>query len=95
MRGKRAKFLRNLAASYVVGTMNKKLGEGCNEYNQAMNRIDWEPQLDDQGHPMKDPEGVALMKPAKAPGTITSAWHWRVMYRQLKKWWVRNGHNGR
>jgi hypothetical protein len=71
--------------------MKKSAGEGYNEYNQAMNRVDWEPQLDNNGHPMMDPGGTALMKPGKFPGTITCVWHVRVMYQQLKKRWKARG----
>jgi hypothetical protein len=91
MRGKRSKHLMNIARQYVAGVMKKGAGEGYNEYHQAMNRIDWEPQLKENGHPMLDPDGHALMKPAKAPGTITCAWHVRVMYQGLKKQWIKNG----
>jgi hypothetical protein len=94
MRGKRAKHLKLIATQYVVSVMKKGAGEGYNEYHQAMNRIEWQPQLKDNGHPMLDPDGVALMKPGKAAGTITSAWHVRVMYQGLKKQWVRNGRIG-
>jgi len=88
MRGKRAKKLRRIALQYVLTVMKKSAGEGRNEYNQAMNRIEWEPMLNPEtSHPMMDPDGFPLMKPGKAPGTITSAWHWRVMYKSLKKQW--------
>ena len=76
-----------MALSYVVGVMKKSAGEGHGEYNQAMNMIEWEPQLDDNGHPLFDPDGHALLKPGKFPGTITNAWKVRVLYRILKKQW--------
>lgn len=85
MNGKKAKRLRRLAQQYVTQVMDKKAGEGYNKYNQAMNRVDWEPQLDNDGLPLMDPDGMALMKPGKFPGTITCAWHTRVMYKSLKK----------
>jgi hypothetical protein len=85
MRGKRAKKLRKLAA-YMCEKDGIKLGEGYNQYNQAMNRIDWEPQLMDDSMPMLDPEGVPLMKPTKQPGTITTAWKFRTMYQNLKRY---------
>lgn len=87
MNGKRAKKLYRIAASYVVGTMKKSAMEGHNEYNQAVNMVDWEPQLDNDGLPMKDPEGMGLLKPGKFPGTITCVWHTRVMYQNLKRRW--------
>lgn len=93
MRGKRAKYLRRMAAELVIRDGAKGLGEGYNEYHQAMNMIQWGPQLDESGLPMLDPEGMALMKPDKFPGTITNAWKWRVMYRTLKRMWKRNGNN--
>lgn len=86
MRGSRAKKLRRIALEYVVGIMKKSAGEGYNEYNQAMNRIEWETVLDKNGHPVIV-GGQAMKKPGKAPGTITCAWHTRVMYKQLKKRW--------
>jgi hypothetical protein len=90
MRGSRAKKLRRLAAEYVVGAMKKSAGEGYNEYHQAMNHIEWEPMLDPEtGYPVMV-GGQATLKPAKHPGTITCAWHVRVMYQQLKKQWVRS-----
>lgn len=85
MRGKKAKRFRKLALEYVLTVMKKSAGEGYNEYNQAVNRIHWEPQLDNDGLPMMDPGGTPLMKPGKFPGTITCAWHTRVMYKFLKK----------
>jgi hypothetical protein len=87
MRGSRSKKLYRLAHEYVVGVMKKSAGEGFNQYHQAMNRIDWEPQLTDKGHPLFDPDGHPLMKPGKFPGTITCANHVRVMYKALKKQW--------
>jgi len=87
MRGKRAKALRKLAEKYTVGIMKKKISDGYGLYHTAMNKIEWQPQLDDAGLPMRDPDGVPLIKPGPAPGTITSAWQWRVLYRRLKKQW--------
>ena len=87
MNGKRAKKLRQLALNYVLTVLKKSAGEGKDVYNQAMNRIDWAPQLDDEGLPVKDPDGYPLMKPDKFPGTLTCAWKWRVMYQSLKQQW--------
>ena len=89
MRGSRAKHLRKMAAQLVLQNGAKGLGDGFNQYHQAMNMIQWEPQLDDEGFPMRDPEGMGLMKPGKFPGTITTAWKWRAMYKTLKKMWTR------
>ena len=90
MRGTQAKKLRRLATEYVVGAMKKGAGEGYNEYHQAMNHIEWEPKLDDNGHPLMI-GGQATMVPGKHPGTITCAWHVRTMYQQLKTRWKRRG----
>ena len=89
MRRTRAKKLRKLAAQYVVSVMKKKYFDGWNEYHQAMNCVSWEPQLNDNGYPMFDPEGAVLLKPGFVPGTITCAWHVRVLYKKLKSRWVR------
>lgn len=87
MNGKQAKRLRQLAEKYVVGIMKKKMSDGHGLYHTAMNRIEWVAQLDSDGFPMKDPEGTPLIKPGPAPGTITNAWTWRVLYRRLKRQW--------
>ena len=84
MNGKRAKKLR-LVARRLCRREGIKLGEGYNHYNQAMNRIDWVPQLGDDGLPLLDPDGVPLMKPDKAEGTITTAWKFRTMAQGLKR----------
>ena len=84
MRGKKAKRLRRLAGD-LCRKEGIKLGEGYRQYNQAMNRIDWVPQLKDDGMPLLDPDGQPLMKPDKCPGTITCAWKARVMYKNLKR----------
>ena len=86
MRGKRAKHLRRLTET-ILSNMGTEWSDGYNQYNQAMNRIDWVPQLDDQGLPLMDPEGYAMMRPDKAPGTITTAWKFRATYQTLKKQW--------
>jgi hypothetical protein len=93
MRGKRAKQLRVLAMR-VLRQEGISGGEGVNEYNQAMNRMDWEPMLDDDGFPMLDGDGQPLMKPGYAPGTITCAWKFRVMYQNLKDIYKVNHRNG-
>jgi hypothetical protein len=92
MRGKRAKKLRRMALQYCLTELNISAGEGKDQYHQAMNMIDWAPQLDDEGFPLKDPEGTMLMKPDKFPGTITNAWKWRTLYRILKKQWKTQGY---
>ena len=84
MNGKRAKKIRKVAR-LLCDREGIKLGEGYNNYNQAMNKIDLEPQLDDEGLPMIDPEGVPLMKPGKQPGTITTDWKYRTMVQKLKR----------
>ena len=84
MRGSKAKKLRKLA-SIICQQEGIKQGEGYNEYNQAMNRLDWGPMLDPDGYPAYDEDGVPLMKPEKAPGTITCAWKVRTMYLNLKR----------
>ena len=90
MRGSRAKKLHRIALEYVLTIMKKSAGEGYNEYNQAMNRIEWEHVMDDKGMPLMI-DGDFMKKPGKAAGTITCAWHTRVMYKQLKKRWKHNG----
>lgn len=84
MRGKKAKRLRKMAGA-LLRKEGIKLGEGYNQYNQAMNRMDWVPQLNDDGFPVLDPEGLPMMKIDKCPGTITCAFKARVMYKQLKR----------
>ena len=84
MNGKKAKRLRKLAGA-LCRKEGIKLSEGYRQYNQAMNRIDWVPQLDDNGLTVMDPDGMPLMKPDKCPGTITCAWKVRVMYKNLKR----------
>ena len=93
MNGKQSKKLYKMAVALVTGPLKAKVSDGYNEYNQAMNMIQWEPQLDDQSLPMLDPEGHALMKPGKFPGTITCAWKVRVMYQALKAQWKAAPHN--
>jgi hypothetical protein len=87
MRGKRAKKLRRIALHYVLTKLKVSAGEGHGQYNQAMNMLKWERQVDSDGFPMKDPGGGFLLTPTKMPGTITNAWKWRVLYRILKKQW--------
>ena len=84
MNGKRAKRLRHMAR-LLCKREGIKLGDGYNHYNQAMNRIDWIPQLDDDGLTVLDPDGVPLMKPSKVEGTLTTAWKYRTMYQGLKR----------
>ena len=84
MRGIKAKKLRKLA-TLLCQKEGIKLGEGYNQYNQAMNRLDWEPVTDPDGNVARDGDGLPMMKPGKAPGTITCAWKWRIMYQNLKR----------
>ena len=85
MNGKKAKRLRRLA-TIICQQEKVPLGKGYNEYNQAMNRISWEPTKDGDGNIARDPEtGDPLIKPGKAPGTITTAWQWRTLYKKLKR----------
>ena len=84
MRGKKAKILRRMAASYVKHQLKKPLGEGYNLYHQADNRISMEPVLDEDGYPRRDEEGVPLVAPKPMPGTIHCGWHVRVIYQKLK-----------
>lgn len=86
MRGKRAKYLRRQAMLYVRDIEKKPLGTGYNEYKYVENRVDWIPQLDDDGHTMPDPEtGQPLMRPAMVRGTIFCAYLVRMVYQRLKK----------
>jgi hypothetical protein len=87
MRGKRAKKLRQMALHYVLTVLKKSAGEGYNKYNHAMNCMGWTRQLDADGFPMQDPDGGFLRTLEKKPGTLTCAWHTRVMYLSLKKRW--------
>ena len=84
MNGKKAKRLRKMAEA-LLRKDGHKLGDGYREYNQAMNRIDWVPQLDNDGFPLIDPDGVPLMKPEQTPGTLTSAYKIRVLHQGLKR----------
>ena len=85
MNGKRAKKLRRMAEAYVKHVEKKPLGTGYRSYKQLHNRIDWEPQLDDNGLPVLDPDGVPLMKPGKAPGTIYGEYLVRSICKELKR----------
>jgi hypothetical protein len=85
MRGKRAKLLRKAAASVCQNILKVKLSDGYNVYNQARNMRGWVPMTDADGFPMKDPDGTPLKKLVDdLPGTITSAWKFRTMYKNLK-----------
>lgn len=92
MNGKQAKRLRAVALKMVTGPMKAKAGDGYNEYNQAMNRLEWTNQVGEDGMAMKDPDGQFLKTLDKAPGTLTCAWKVRVMYLLLKKQWNLKGH---
>ena len=93
MNGKIAKRLYRMAVSIVTGPMKGKISDGYNEYNQAMNCLAWEPQLDSDGFPMRDPDGHFLKTITKNPGTITCAWKIRGMYQALKHQWKAAPHN--
>jgi hypothetical protein len=85
MRGKRAKLLRRQAKAYVLYQLKKPLGEGYNTYHQVENRMSMEPVLDDDGFPRQDEDGTPLLGIKKKPGTITTGWHFRTIYKILKK----------
>jgi len=75
MNGRKARELRRMATT-MLEKLGTPLGKGYNEYNQAMNRYEL----------VKDVvNGVNVVKPEKAPGTITCAWEWRNTYQTLKK----------
>lgn len=93
MNGKVAKKLRRMAAVIVTVTMKAKLSDGFGQYNQAMNCLGWTNQVGKDGMAVKDPEGQFLKTLEKRPGTITSAWKWRVMYQALKGQWKSKPHN--
>jgi hypothetical protein len=91
MNGRRAKKLAVLAQQICI---MEKIGwsEGYNEYNQLDNCISWEPAFDEQtGLPMRDPEGFKLLKPVKNPGTLQTAWKFRIIYKNLKRIWKQTG----
>jgi len=86
MRGKKAKKFRRMAETYVINVEKKPLGTGYRQYKYVENRIDWVPQLDDDGFPLNDPEtNEPLMKPAPVPGTIYNEYLVRVIYKKLKR----------
>lgn len=85
MRGKKAKLLRRQAKAYVLYKLKKPLGEGYNTYHQVDNRLSMEPVLDDDGFPKIDGDGNPLVGVKKMPGTITCGWHFRTVYKMLKR----------
>jgi len=95
MNGRVAKRLRKMATQVVTVTMKAKMSDGYGEYNQAMNCLGWTNQVGSDGMAMKDPEGQFLKTLEKRPGTITSAWKWRVMYQALKQQWKRGPKGGK
>lgn len=106
MNGKRAKLLAKMARM-LCQQEGIKWGEGYNQYNQLENYVVWEPAYQD-GKPhdwanpdnntgrlrMVDPDGRPLLAPAKKPGTIYTAWKYRMIYQNLKRLWKQtNGKN--
>lgn len=85
MRGKKSKRLRNMAMLYVRDIEKKPLGEGYNSYSYVENRVDWVPQLDNDGYPMLDGDGQPLMRPDRVPGTIFCDYLVRKIYKRLKR----------
>ena len=87
MRNKTAKKLRHMA-EVICLKEGTKLGEGYREYHQAMNCLRWEEFIGEDGLPMIDPDtGRPNMVVKPGPGTITTAWRVRAIYKQLKKAW--------
>ena len=87
MRNKTAKKLRHMA-EVICLKEGTKLGEGYREYHQAMNCPRWEEFIGEDGLPMIDPDtGRPNMVVKPGPGTITTAWRVRAIYKQLKKAW--------
>jgi len=83
MNGRRAKALRK-ETQKLVGHM-KPLDH---EYNQVNNCLSWRHAVID-GKPQYDGDGVALLEPYKAPGTITHAQPFMVIYKMKKKQYYR------
>ena len=78
MNGRQARKLRNVAKGILL-SQKVHLGEGYREYNVAMNSTQMVKDVVDGHH---------VVKAEKAPGTITSAWRFRVLYRLLKREYV-------
>jgi hypothetical protein len=86
MNGKRAKKLRKAALLICHNVLKISGGEGMNEYNQAMNCTGWGQPKDKDGHPLLDGDGFPLMSIVHdLPGTVTTAWKWKIVYNSLKK----------
>lgn len=98
MNGKRAKRLRKAALLICNNVLKIGGGEGKNEYNQAMNCTGWGNPKDKDGHPLLDGDGYPLMSIVHdRPGTVTTAWKWKIIYNSLKKEYKRKrmAHCGR
>ena len=90
MNGKRAKYLEALARK-LLHLEGISPGDKHGEYNQLENCVSWEPHLDDMGHPIRDPEGMPLLKALYKPGTIFHASRYKMLYRRLKNLWKETG----
>jgi hypothetical protein len=103
LNNKRAKYLRKLARTICI-TENIGPGDGYNEYNQLENCVCWaaafadgkpptwdDPEKDENRLPALDPEGHKLIAPYRRPGTITTAWRFRMIYQNLKRLWKETG----
>ena len=75
MNGRKAKELRRMATK-MCEKLGTPLGKGYNEYHQAMNTFKMVKDVVD---------GIHVVKPEKAPGTVTRAWEWRNTYQTLKR----------
>jgi len=84
MNGKRAKHLRKLAPKYLEA-LGHNPNDGLKSYTQAMNCKSMERVYDEDGKPLRDPDGVYLLTPKKAPGTIRHEHKEQIVYNELKK----------
>jgi hypothetical protein len=84
MNGKRAKLIRKRTEELLT-SIGIGYGDGCEEYEQEQNCHSWEVFKLPDGTIMRDPDGAAMLKPVKAPGTIRSKWKFKVLYKWMKK----------
>lgn len=88
MRGSVAKELRKMAKR-IVESGDQSMWDGQGQYNTVKNHVEWVPAFNSDGSRMKDPDGTPLKKPEKVDGTVTSAWTFRNLYKQLKKQYMK------
>lgn len=99
MRGKRAKWLADYARK-LLASEDIDINDGYNHYNQLANYKRLEPAYSDGWrhnfefeaanwrHPRyRAPDGTPLSGMFNAPGTIQTAWKFRLVYQNLKRLW--------